>query len=314
MLTKEQYAKHFEGFGIIDVVVQNRHRFYFIMRALDEENTDVRLVRVAREEAGIDIVQVSLFGYDRDAIYGEISFPEEYFVVIDMDGVNFVGKKGTQPRIQSRYEGGVLGGSVTRIKPIGKSPVIICSTAGDLLMRQTNESWQRIGPEPDIERPSDQGFEDFDGFALDDIYAATPSGLLHFNGETWEKVLNKPVLSVGCMGDGDVYATSWMPGTLTVYRGRGKDWECIYKDKSEHTHANPIRDTVWHDGKVWLGNWSERYAFEKGKYVKAFPPGTPGGGYLSARDGVMVCASARSAYWHEEDGGWHTLFEGWTWD
>jgi len=64
-------------------------------------------------------------------------------------------------------------------------------------------------------------------------------------------------------------------GELIVYRGRAKDWERIYKDVSEDTHANPIRDTVWHDGKVWLGNWSERYAFKKGKYVRNFHPERP---------------------------------------
>lgn len=314
MLTKEQYTEHFDGFEIIDVVVQNHNRFYFILRAFDDENRDVRIVRVVRENGELVLVQANLFGYDCDDIHGAMAYPEERLIVMDIESNYFVGKKGTQPQIKAQHAGGPLGGAVVRIKSIGDTSTIIATNACDLLMKHEDETWHRLGPKPDTDVFGAEGFVDFDGFALDDVYAANGASLFHFDGERWEKVFDKPVISVGCMGDGYVYITTWTIGTLIVYRGRGKVWEQIYKDKSTDTHANPIRDTVWHDGKVWLGNWSEQYAFKKGKYVKKFPAGMPGGGYLSARDGVMVCASSRSAHWHEEGGGWHTLFEGWKWD
>jgi len=209
MLTKEQYTKHFDGFEIIDIVVQNRNCFYFILRTFDDKNRDVRLVRVAREGAEIELAQVNLIGFDCGHIHGAMAYPEDQLIVMDIESDYFIGKKGVQPQIKPRHAGGPLGGAVMRLKSIAGSPPIVCSTAGDLLMRQADESWERIGPEPDLDRPSDQGFEDFDGFALDDIYAASGAGLFHFDGERWEKVLDKPVISVGCMGDGYVYTTTW---------------------------------------------------------------------------------------------------------
>ena len=318
MLTKEQYAEHFKGHNIVDVVVRDRSRFYFVMNDFDNVHTDVRLVRVALEDDQVSLKQVNIYGYDPQHIYCSMTYPEDTLIVMDMYSNHFVGGKGTFPEIEPIGKGGPLGGSITRIKTIGRSPAIVSSTVRDLLMRHEDDTWHRIGPQPDPDIKSYEGFEDFDGFGLDDIYAASSEGLFHFDGKAWTKVCaKKPFCAVGCTPDGyvdgEVYAATWTPGEIEVYRGRGQKWTKIYSDKGEQ-HTNPVRDIVWHDGRVWMGNWSGQYAFKDGKYVKKFTPGAPSGGFLSATDGLLVAGSARSAYFHREDEGWHTLFEGWKLD
>ena len=179
-------------------------------------------------------------------------------------------------------------------------------------MRHEDETWQRIGPQPDPDITTYEGFEDFDGFALDDIYAASPEGLFYFDGKMWEKVCpEKLFCAVGCTPDGYAYAATWIGDCeIKVFRGRGRKWKKIYSDKGER-HTQPVRDIVWHDGRVWMGNWSGQYVFKKGRYVKKFTRGAPSGGYLSATDGLLIAGSARFAHFHRKGEGWRTLFEGW---
>ena len=314
MLTKEQYDEHFNGWEIIDVTVHHRACFYFVLADQTETDARIRIVRLSLKGEELEFARVHLSGYDRYRIQCDIVFPDK-IMAIDADGTYFLGDSKVHPRIPSIAEGGPLGGTVKRLKTIDGFPAMICSTARDLLMRNhEDETWTRIGPQPDPDIASYEGFDDFHAFALDDIYATSSAGLFHFDGTKWECVLNKHTTTVCCAPDGYVYATTWTVGGLTVYRGRDSKWTEIYKTTRDERHSAEIEDTVWHDGRIWVSSWSNMTVFEKGKYVKKFDPTAPSGGFLSARDGVLLCASSRSAYWHGEGGDWNLLFKGWELD
>ena len=311
MLTKEQYDEHFNGWEIINVTVHHRACFYFVLAGQTGTDARIRIVRLSLKGEELKFSRVHLSGYDRYRIQCDIVFPDKV-MAIDADGAYFLGDSKVHSRIPYIAEGGPLGGTVKRLKTIDGFPAMICSTARDLLMRNhEDETWTRIGPQPDPDIASYEGFDDFHAFALDDIYATSSAGLFHFDGTKWECVLNKHTTTVCCAPDGYVYATTWTVGGLTVYRGRDSKWTEIYKTTRDERHSAEIKDTVWHDGRIWVSSWSNMTVFEKGKYVKKFDPTAPSGGFLSARDGVLLCASSRSAYWHGEGGDWNLLFKGW---
>ena len=285
------------------------------MNDFDNVHTDVRLLRVTLEGDQVSLQQVNLTGFEPNHIYCSMTYPEDSLIVMDMHSDHFISQKGIFPEIKPIREGGPLSGTVKRLKTIDGFPAMICSTARDLLMRNhEDETWTRIGPKPDPDIASYEGFDDFHAFALDDIYATSSAGLFHFDGTKWDCVLNKHTTTVCCAPDGYVYATKWTVGGLSVYRGRDSKWTEIYKTARDERYSAEIEDTVWHDGRIWVSSWSNMTVFEKGKYVKKFDPTAPSGGFLSARDGVLLCASSRSAYWHGEGGDWNLLFKGWEWD
>jgi len=319
VFSKEQYEEFFNGYHIVDAVARNQSLFYFVLKRIEcpqssDDEYRNRVVRVSLDEGDLDLAKSGLSGYDEDFIYCEMSYPEDALLVVDGSAGYFHGKKRSQPPIPARYEGGPLGGAVRRVRPIGLSPAIVVTSSADLIIRHEDETWTRIGPELTEEHPAvDTGFRDFDGFSLEDIYAGGDEGLFHFDGTSWEKMpLPKRLVSaVCCAPDGFVYAATGMPGRIAIYKGRGETWEKLYEDRDKERYVNQLRDVVWHDDKLWAASWNEMVVLKDGK--REYLRDGPSGGHLSARDGVLLCASARSAYWQRESGVWHTLFEGWAW-
>jgi len=320
MLSKEHYEEYFDGYHIVDAVVRNRSHFYFVLKKIDSQQSDDdeslnRIVRVTLVDGDLDLAKSDLHGYDEDFIYCEITYPDEALLVVDSSSRYFHGKKRSQPAIPARYEGGPIGGAVKRVRPIGLSSAIVVTSSADLVIRHEDETWTRIGPEFADEHPAaDTGFKDFDGFALDDIYAGGDAGLFHFDGTSWQKTsLPKRLVSaVCCSPDGFVYAATGMPGRVAIYKGRGETWEKLYEDIDKERYADQMRDLVWHDNMLWAARWNEMVILKDGK--REYWRDGPSGGHLSVRDGVLLCAGHRSAYWRESGGAWRTLFEGWDWD
>lgn len=324
LLSKEQYEEHFVGFKIIDVVVKNRKCFYFILKNEDvgESRSDVaargpenlgqpdhQIVRITlNEDDSAEIVKSGLKGYE-GSLHAEMNYPEEEIFVIDRSATCFQGKKGIQSSIPSKAKGGPLEGVVKKVKSIGNSPVIVATTNRDLMIRKESETWIRLTPEFEEEFSADEGFEDFDGFALDDIYACGGAGIFHFDGTVWKQVGPQAHLdAICCAPDGYVYVTCWIPTRATTYRGRGDKWEKIedHHDKTFMSYAKPCLDIIWHDGMIWMSGESDSRVFKDGKVVQVAD--APYGGRLSVRDGVLLSANY-SAHWQEEGGDWRPLFD-----
>lgn len=312
----KQLNEFFSGYRVADCVVRNSSRFFFLLMKvyLDEEGNelaeqpglgDKRIVRVEVFGDEPDIVKSDLFGYDWP-IHCEMTYPKDKIVIVDLEGRPYFGDICSQPMIPPPPQGGPLGGAVKRVRPIGRSAAILISNARDVLIHEEGEQWNRIGPAFTQDFPAYEGFEDFDGFSLEEIYAVGGSGgVFKFDGKLWKQMefpTNLGVTSVCCGGDSSVYVGAAFG---KIYRGKDHDWELIHDDNL----ALPYRDMVWHDDSLWCCNDSGIWKFKDGKPGGSLPAGVGACcGHLSVRDGVLLTAGFGGAAWLDSDDQWHTLF------
>jgi hypothetical protein len=151
------------------------------------------------------------------------------------------------------------------------------------------------------------GFEDFDMFAEDDIYAAGGKGdIWHFNGKAWRQIplpTNAWLETVCCGEDGNVYISGYEGLT---FMGRGDTWKEI---NSGGVYLG-WRDMVWYEGKAWATSENGLWTIEGGRvnYVANLPSEVRVcAGNLYVADGVMLLAGLGGACFRE-NGEWHSIF------
>ncbi len=151
------------------------------------------------------------------------------------------------------------------------------------------------------------GFDDFDMFAEDDIYAAGGKGdVWHFNGKTWRQIplpTNAWLQTVCCGGDGNVYISGYEGLT---FMGRGDSWKQI--------HSGGVylgwRDMVWFEDRAWATSENGLWTIQDGRveYVADLPSEVRVcAGNLYVADGVMLLAGMGGACFRE-NGQWHSIF------
>lgn len=315
-VNKEGLNSNFAGYRIVDCTVQKRTHFYFVANKVyrDEEGQeatdqpvdgDKRVIRVIISKEPWAIVKSNLNNYVRP-IYCEMTYPQDAIAVIDLEGSPFYGDIRSQPQILPAAKGGPRNGGVTRIRPIGKSNLVMITTGRDVLIREGDQKWARIGSAFVQNFETYEGFSDFDGFSLEEIYAVGGNGgVFKFDGNSWRQLefpTNIGVSSVCCGGDSHVYVGA---GTGRIYRGKDDQWELIHDDEI----ALPYRDMVWHQDCLWCCNDFGIWQFKDGKPVHDLPAGIGSCcGHLSVRDGVLLTAGFGGAAWLDNDDQWHTLF------
>lgn len=315
MINADIRKENFDGFEILRVLVENRHKFFFAMRKIylnkagqprstPPAGGDIRIVRLALTEKGPELKHVTLNGYDDDA-YLEMAYPEERILFIDNGGSYFHGEKRTQPAIPWKRDGGPLNGLVSGLRTFDRSPAVICTTGRDLLMRDEDENWNRLGPAPESKYDTYNGFCGFDGFSQDDIYAITPNaGVHHFDGTNWTAISCpiRTASAICCGADGMVYISS----SHFLYRGRNNKWDRIHTDQ-ELLYG--YKEMVWHDNGVWCTDDLRLDVFRNGKpWYGASDAATPG--HLFSRDGVLLTGGLGGKIsWCDPSGEWTQLFD-----
>jgi hypothetical protein len=327
MFDRHALREHFFGYNILDCVVESARVFYFVAHLGPQQTSDItddeddvdedeyrpkRVIRLELDSAEGSLRHISLNGFSF-MIHIDISFePDAKPIVMDGDSnawVNNPGTNGLEKEIPAKFEGGLLGGAVARVKSIGGPAICCVAQSRGILIREGVEQWRRLGPEMPSDADaivSDEGFEDFDAFSDDDIYAVGGDGdVWHFDGRDWRQLdfpSNLETTAVCCAGDGLVYVGL---EAGTVYRGRGDSWELIHEDDM----TLPFKDMVWYDGKVWCTSDYGIWTIENGSLTTA--PVKPGvkvcAGHLSTRDGVLLVAGYGGACFLK-DGGWTTIF------
>jgi len=152
-----------------------------------------------------------------------------------------------------------------------------------------------------------EGFDDFDMFAEDDIYAAGGKGdVWHFNGKTWRQIplpTNAWLQTVCCGGDGNVYISGYEGLT---FMGRGDSWKQIH-DGGVYLGW---RDMVWFEDRAWATSENGLWTIQNGRveYVADLPSEVRVcAGNLYVADGVMLLAGMGGACFRE-NGQWHSIF------
>ncbi len=151
--------------------------------------------------------------------------------------------------------------------------------------------WEKLSGLPEEDDIDDVGFEDFDAFAENDMYAVGGNGdLWHFDGNSWSQKgfpSNIALATVTCAGDGNVYITG-EGGNIWV--GRDSTWKLVYEGKS----TIPWNDAIWFNGQLWL---SSDYRLRIWDGSNLIPPKDADGddvlmsGHMDARDGILAIAS-----------------------
>lgn len=310
MIESDDFRDHFLGYNIVDCVVHTRNTFYFIAdqdRPVDGEPVDdeKRLVKIEIDGDGKPgIKHVLINGFDWP-IHCEIKYPEERVAVFDIGSTGYIAGTGIEKEIEPSHAGGPLRGAVTRLKTYGQD-LYVSSSSRDLLVRTDKEKWERIGPELDSKIGGETGFDDFDAFAMDDLYAVGgDTDVYRFNGKSWEKKefpSRHGLSAVCCAGDGFVYIAD---GFGSIYRGRDNDWTLIHKGEE----VLPYRDLVWFENRVWATSDYRVHTIFDGQFEEhgASSDAKIYSGNMSVRDDTLLVAGFGGAgYCH--NGQWHELF------
>ena len=205
-----------------------------------------------------------------------------------------------------KSEGGFLRGNMKRVKTFG-AELIGCCGARQVFVRKAPAVWEQLGPAiPEAPHGESTGFEDFDQFSPNDMYAVgNPGDVWHFNGTDWRRCSfpsNWGLSAVCCAPDGNVYIAA----STVIYRGLGNKWQRL---RTKDQITLPIKDLVWYEGQLWATN---DYGFWVLQGDHLVPADVPSGvkvcsGNLAVRDGVMLLAGYGGAAF-KRDGQWTEIF------
>ena len=256
----------------------------------------------------------------KERVVGTSTKPRNHSVVVErfpvypsLDSRSFVTGGGTpaheETPLRAYSQGGFLRGDVSRLKMID-GWLYACGGGRSLGKRLDEGNWQSLTYTGDLdvkEKEKYRGFDDFDGFGEQDIYAAGSRGdVWHFDGKAWKRVpfpSDMEISSVCCGGDEKVYISGEKGVTFC---GLGDRWQEI--DNEEVADGRAFRDMVWYEGKVWATNDDGLWVIENGAIKKADVPDDVEKcvGHLSAGDGVLLLAGAGGAAF-KENGEWNTI-------
>lgn len=169
--------------------------------------------------------------------------------------------------------------------------------------------WQPLNDGLELDRHEtpgpDQGFNDIDGLADDDLYAVGGRGdVFHFDGRRWTRCdfpTNQQTCTVAVAPDGMAYITT-VDGS--IWAGTHDTWRLA--DKAEH--GIEYNDSVWFKGTLWLCSDYQLHVWDGTRRRRAEWKGQPvvHSGHMDALDGVLVVAGPGTV--HAFDGtDWHEL-------
>jgi len=333
-LFREHFFDDHIIYDISDCAIEDKNTFFFVAEKRVDDDSFHRPKRVFKVTINepLGIKHVSLNGFSNSLCLG-ISFESiPRAIVIDMGGATWVNKSGENGGIEEMLwvrKGGLLRGLVRRVRSFGGF-AICCTNGRDVLIRRGIEQWERIGSLIEAlpkRRDLDSGFNDFDAFSMDDIYAGggtkyiskdSISDLWHFDGQVWTQIdfpANQGIEAICCAGDGFVYIGTW--GGF-IYKGRGDQWTLIHDPKPISVSTfTKFNDIVWHEEKVWCACENYAYEYARLSVIEADtlrPIETPSsianqhGGHLSVHDGVLLFAGGWGAAYHTQ-GEWKVLFK-----
>lgn len=318
----EHLTPRIAGFNVIDCEIKNRDILYLLVRedytqrpGWAEGMQAPGEGRLSKRLIGLNLKNpdekkwsaVHLNGLGR-SFCGVAFDPEPKVVIADSSSKAWspaTGASGFEAPIPTAFEGGVKRGGFSKLRSFG-GRLFACNTARQVFVRTAPGSWELVGspmPEPDEHVIS---FEDFDGFASDDLYAVgEPGDVWHLSGTEWTR-LKFPngwgLSAVCCTGDGKVYVT----GGSHVFRRDGDQWE---KLASSIRMTIPIRDLVWFDGELLATSDYGVWTLKEDRLVEADLPSDIRvcAGNLAVRDGVLLLAGYGGAAF-KRDGQWNVLF------
>ncbi len=201
-------------------------------------------------------------------------------------------------------------GAITRLKSID-GWLYACGGGRSFAKRLDRGSWQSFTQDiPQLpgtysETLGAEGFDDFDAYGENDIYAIGGHGdVWHFDGRHWQQIpfpSNEPLESICCGGDGNVYISGYEGIT---FMGRGNRWKKIH----DGGISLGFRDMVWHDGKVWCTSDYGLWTIAGGRVRVADVPATVAAcaGHLAVGDGVLLLAGLSGAAFME-NGRWESI-------
>lgn len=329
LITPDEYKVTFSHYYIVDCAARDRNVFAF---ALDRWMTDAeveeeeekgwdidlrpkRLVTFFRLRPPDDRCGVTAFDQWGTLKLGAMTSPKSQFILYEQHAqrVYVIGSGSDSFELPLDRKHPTLNdfNIVSRIKTFN----------GHAFLSGGVRSFaKRIGPDtyeshrhlisgiphghPDFLR---DGFDDFDMFAEDDIYAAGGKGdVWHFNGKTWRQIplpTNAWLQTVCCGGDGNVYISGYEGLT---FMGRGDSWKQI--------HSGGVylgwRDMVWFEDRAWATSENGLWTIQDGRveYVADLPSEVRVcAGNLYVADGVMLLAGMGGACFRE-NGQWHSIF------
>lgn len=328
-LDSKNYDRFFKGFSIVDCVVRRKDFCYFILEQEYDEETktppksklQTRVITYVTQPAKVATGRIwggKIFTGILMMKAGVSLVPKEQFVGVSLnDRVYVLGsgddelendllgsdsrqlKAANAPREAYKLRGGIR-----RLKTID-GVLYGCGGGRTVITRQGRNDWYyHIDAIP----YEDTAFNDIDGFSTSDIYAVGGEGdVWHYDGTQWQPIpfpSNVNLNAVCCGGDGQVYIASAHLGLFFV--GRGNRWKTIQYRQL----ALPIRDMVWHQGKVWFTNDYGLWTIDNGVISEADVPGKIAAysGHLSVGDGVMLLAGIYGAAMHDGE-QWHAVID-----
>ncbi|MEZ4302596.1 MAG: hypothetical protein R3B70_47140 [Polyangiaceae bacterium] len=317
-LHEPAWRQSFEGWVIVDCAVRSRDIVYLVLRQdlPHEEASAMWDFEIPTRFAGLYLAEEDLnerwshqgLADFRRPHAGACQLPRAQGLALSVTGDVYAagsGAKGIErvaPDVTNLLKLRRIGGSVYAVG-LGR----------EVFRRDDIGAWEKLdaGLPPisadDLSRS--QGFEDMDGFAPDDIYAAGGDGdLWHFDGQAWSPrhlPSNWPLYTVCCAGDGQVYLTG---EGGTIFAGRGDQWRKIWDAEL----SIPYNDSLWFDGKLWLASdyrvdWlvqrddgpAVEVARNDGRRLLMR-------GHMDVGDGVLVIAS-QDEVWMFDGKDWRTL-------
>jgi len=200
-------------------------------------------------------------------------------------------------------------GAITHMKMID-GWLYACSQGRGFAKRLGKANWSDLGPHTPLDEKTyfSEGFEDFDAFSENEIYAAGGNGdVWMFDGKEWRQIpfpSNIPLGTVCCGQDGEVYISGQSGIT---FRGRNDRWTRLEDDYDSDLELS-FRDMVWYEDKVWCSSDYGLWVIDNGKVVEADVPDwvSACSGDLSAGDGILLLSGYGGAVFRE-NGEWHKI-------
>ncbi|MCG8426036.1 MAG: hypothetical protein MI754_01610 [Chromatiales bacterium] len=326
LITLDEYEEGIHTYYICDCVVRDRNMFTFIA---DSWYTDEEVEEEEREGWDPSFRPKRILPFFRDDPEGDrlgwetlndwghieggaALLPINQFVGIERENdrvyISGGGEVYEDTPLTNALPNNPLRGGIRRVKTLGEY-VYICGGNRSFGKRLGKGEWfsHNAGFPETAGTNNNEGFEDFDGFSEDDIYAAGGKGdVWHFNGQKWRQIpfpTNAWVKAVCCGGDGNVYISCYEGLT---FMGRENRWKKI--------HNGGIylgwRDMVWYEDRVWCSNDNGLWTIRNGRveYQRDLPSEiSVCSGHLYTNDGVLLMAGMGGAAFLE-NGQWQVIF------
>lgn len=331
LITPAEYKDVLDTYFIVDCAIRDRNVFGFALDRVftDEEvqeeernNWDSsrrpkRLAVFYREDPEGDRLGAENLGNWGSLRLGAIAVPKSQFFLYEWHQhrvyVIGSGEDAFETPLSSRTNPNApLHAGVDRIKTFNGKAFLCGGYRGFA---------ERLGPDRyrshkalvegyplDDDESGHEGFDDFDLFAEDDIYAAGGKGdVWHFKGTAWRQIafpFKGWLNTVCCGGDGMVYISGYEGVT---FMGRGDQWKQI------HHGGNYLgwRDMVWFEDRAWAtsdnGLWTITNGVVEFQNHLLAPEISVCSGNLYVADGVMLMAGLGGACFRE-NGQWHSIF------